>query len=35
MDAAGRDAGVRFVILNGDGFDDVLFSNADRFAIHL
>lgn len=34
-DAAGQDAGLRFVDLNGDGHDDVLFANADRFAIHL
>jgi putative membrane-bound dehydrogenase-like protein len=35
LDAAGRDAGLRWVDLNGDGFDDVLWSNADAFAIHL
>lgn len=34
-DAAGQDAGLRWVDLNGDGHDDVLFANADRFAIHL
>jgi putative membrane-bound dehydrogenase-like protein len=33
--ADGVDAGLRFVDLNRDGFDDVLLSNAERFAIHL
>jgi putative membrane-bound dehydrogenase-like protein len=35
VDDEGRDAGLRFVDLNGDGFDDILFSNAERYAIHL
>lgn len=35
VDANGRDAGLRFVDLNGDGFDDVLFSNSERYSIHL
>ena len=35
VDEAGRDAGLRFIDLNGDGFDDILFSNAKSFAIHL
>lgn len=35
VDDAGRDAGLRFVDLNGDGFDDLLFSNPQRYAIHL
>ncbi|MSU36973.1 MAG: c-type cytochrome [Pedosphaera sp.] len=35
LDRLGRDAGLRFVDLNGDGFDDILFSNPERFAIHL
>lgn len=35
VDAEGKDAGLRFVDLNGDGFEDVLFSDAKRFAIHL
>lgn len=35
VDDQGRDAGLRFADLNGDGFDDVLFSNAERYAIHL
>ncbi len=34
-DDQGRDAGLRFVDLNGDGFDDILFSNPERYAIHL
>ena len=35
VDGAGHDLGLRFVDLNGDGFDDVLFSNSERYAIHL
>ena len=35
VDENGRDAGLRFVDLNGDGFDDILFSNPTRYAIHL
>ena len=35
VDEAGHDAGLRFVDLNGDGFDDILFSNPKRYAIHL
>lgn len=35
VDKRGHDAGLRFIDLNGDGFDDVLFSNPQRFAIHL
>lgn len=31
----GADAGLRFVDLNQDGYPDVLFSNAERYAIHL
>ena len=34
-DATGADAGLRFIDLNADGYDDVIFANADRFAIHL
>jgi putative membrane-bound dehydrogenase-like protein len=33
--ADGLDAGLRLVDLNGDGFLDVLFSNGQRYAIHL
>ncbi len=35
VDETGRDAGLRFVDLNGDGFDDIVFSNPQRFAIFL
>ncbi len=31
----GEDNGLRFVDLNGDGTDDILFSNEERVAIHL
>ena len=34
-DAKGRDAGLRFVDLNGDGFDDIFQSNESGAAIHL
>jgi putative membrane-bound dehydrogenase-like protein len=34
-DAAGRDAGLRFVDVNGDGYADVLFSNDERYSVHL
>jgi putative membrane-bound dehydrogenase-like protein len=35
VDADGRDAGLRFVDLNKDGFADVVFSNAERYSVHL
>jgi putative membrane-bound dehydrogenase-like protein len=35
VDAQGRDAGLRFVDVDGDGFDDVLFSNHERYSLHL
>ncbi len=35
LNADGQDAGLRFVDVNGDGYDDVLFSNEDRFSLHL
>ncbi len=35
VDAQGRDHGLRFVDVNGDGLADVLFSNAERYALHL
>ena len=31
----GTDAGLRFVDINEDGFDDIVFSNAERYSIHL
>ena len=31
----GEDHGLRFVDLNGDGFDDLVFSNEERSSIHL
>lgn len=34
VDAEGQDAGLRFVDLNADGFDDVLFSDPARFSLH-
>jgi putative membrane-bound dehydrogenase-like protein len=35
QDATGQDNGVRFVDLNGDGFDDIVFSNAERYGVYL
>src|SRR5438445_3890293 len=35
VDAQGRDAGLRFVDVNEDGFADVLFSNEKRYSFHL
>jgi putative membrane-bound dehydrogenase-like protein len=35
VDAEGRDNGLRFVDVNGDGYDDVLFSNEQEFSLHL
>ncbi|MBM3845292.1 MAG: c-type cytochrome [Verrucomicrobia bacterium] len=35
VDSQGRDGGLRFQDLNGDGYVDVLFSNPDRYSIHL
>ncbi|MEY2410254.1 MAG: hypothetical protein QOF48_2924 [Verrucomicrobiota bacterium] len=35
VDADGHDAGLRFVDVNGDGYDDVLFSNEKQFSLHL
>jgi hypothetical protein len=34
VDAQGRDGGLRFVDLNDDGHDDVVFSNAQRYAAY-
>ncbi len=35
VDEEGRDNGLRFVDIDGDGYADVLFSNAKRFSLHL
>jgi putative membrane-bound dehydrogenase-like protein len=35
VDEQGRDAGLRFVDVDGDGYDDVLFSNHERYSLHL
>ncbi|HZI30943.1 MAG TPA: PVC-type heme-binding CxxCH protein, partial [Candidatus Binatia bacterium] len=35
VDEQGRDNGLRFVDVNNDGYDDVLFSNGKSFALHL
>ena len=35
LDARGGDAGLRRIDLNGDGFDDLLQSNPEGYAIHL
>ncbi len=35
VDAEGRDAGLRLVDLNGDGFDDAIFSGPSGYSLHL
>jgi hypothetical protein len=35
VNAAGEDNGLRFVDINEDGFADLIFSNAERFSLHL
>ena len=35
VDDQGRDAGLRFVDIDQDGYDDLLFSNQDRYSLHL
>jgi hypothetical protein len=35
VDAQGRDAGLRLVDINEDGHPDVVFSNPDRYSLHL
>ena len=35
VDSSGKDAGLRFVDLNQDGYADVLFSNERRYSLHL
>jgi hypothetical protein len=34
VDPKGRDAGLRFVDLDADGHDDIIFSNEQRYAVH-
>ncbi|HVY70594.1 MAG TPA: VCBS repeat-containing protein, partial [Verrucomicrobiae bacterium] len=35
VDGRGRDNGLRFADVNGDGYDDVLFSNEREFGVHM
>ncbi|HTD66982.1 MAG TPA: PVC-type heme-binding CxxCH protein [Candidatus Limnocylindria bacterium] len=35
VDARGQDAGLRFADVDGDGYDDILFSNHERYSLHL
>lgn len=35
VDTVGRDAGIRLIDVNGDGKLDCLFSNAERYSLHL
>lgn len=35
VNAAGGDNGLRFIDVNGDGLADALFSNAEKFSLHL
>jgi len=35
VDENGRDAGLRFVDVDRDGYDDVIFSNHERYSLHL
>ncbi|MGB8169450.1 MAG: PVC-type heme-binding CxxCH protein [Chthoniobacteraceae bacterium] len=35
VDAEGRDAGLRFADLNGDGFEDAIFSGSGSYSVHL
>jgi len=35
VDTEGRDNGLRFVDINDDGYDDVIFSNEKEFALHM
>src|SRR6187401_1443470 len=34
-DVEGRDNGVRFLDLNGDGHEDIVFSNGERYGVYL
>lgn len=35
VDASGRDHGLRFADINEDGYDDIVFSNEQRYSLHL
>lgn len=35
LDDQHRDAGLRFVDVNEDGFEDIIFSNGERYSLHL
>ncbi|HEV3261576.1 MAG TPA: PVC-type heme-binding CxxCH protein [Gemmataceae bacterium] len=35
VDARGKDAGLRFMDIDEDGHDDVIFSNEERYSLHL
>ena len=35
VDASGQDSGLRFVDLNGDGYDDIVFSNESGYSVNL
>ena len=35
VNAAGQDNGLRFVDIDEDGHDDVIFSNEERYSLHL
>ena len=35
VNANGEDNGLRFIDLNEDGHDDVIFSNEERYSLHL
>src|SRR5256712_10120723 len=35
VDGSGHDNGLRFVDINGDGFDDIIFSNEQRWSVNL
>ena len=35
MNAAGQDNGLRFVDIDEDGHDDVVFSNEERYSLHM
>jgi len=35
VDDQGRDARLRFIDVDGDGYDDIIFSNHERYSLHL